>query len=305
VNPADPPLVSVIIPSYNHASYIGKAIQSVLNQTYSNLEIIVVDNHSQDNTLKVINSFNSKVQIRFMEIRNNGVIAASRNMGIKEARGEWIAFLDSDDTWLPEKIEKVVAAASSGLGFDVVCHNEYKVFENLPERKELRHGPYVNDFYKALLTGGNRLSTSATVVRRSFLEINKLHFNEAVEFVTVEDYALWLDLARAGARFKFIEDFLGEYFIHSSNNSGSLQRHWKNNENLVHFHLFSVQDFTDSPSEIWTRLKAKYRLSQLKQSLVNRQLFLALRLFARVIFESPFDTLRYLHKRNSTHIKKY
>jgi glycosyltransferase involved in cell wall biosynthesis len=90
------PLVSVVIPTYNHARYLGRALQSVLDQTYKNWEAIVIDNHSTDNTAELIASFADQ-RITYLKIHNNGVIAASRNAGIRAAKGEWLAFLDSDD----------------------------------------------------------------------------------------------------------------------------------------------------------------------------------------------------------------
>jgi glycosyltransferase involved in cell wall biosynthesis len=105
---SDQPLVSVVIPSYNHANFIGKAVQSVLDQTYNKYEIIVIDNHSNDGTHEIVASFEKKAIIRMLDINNNGIIAASRNMGISAAQGEWVAFLDSDDSWMPDKLEKTM-----------------------------------------------------------------------------------------------------------------------------------------------------------------------------------------------------
>ncbi len=85
------PLVSIVIPTYNHANYLRKALQSVLDQTYKNWEAIVIDNHSTDDTKKVINKFNDP-RIRYLKIHNYGVIAKSRNAGILAAKGEWVAF---------------------------------------------------------------------------------------------------------------------------------------------------------------------------------------------------------------------
>src|SRR4051812_44716056 len=101
------PLVSVVIPTYNHAQFLGRALGSVIAQTYTNWEAIVVDNHSQDDTDAVVAS-QSDPRIKLLKIHNNGVIAASRNKAMREARGEWIAFLDSDDAWYPEKLAVLI-----------------------------------------------------------------------------------------------------------------------------------------------------------------------------------------------------
>ncbi len=108
------PTVSVVIPTYNRAHLVGRAIQSVLNQTYQDFEIIVVDDGSTDNTEEVVKSFNDP-RIRYLRHDQNRGGSAARNTGINMARGEYIAFQDSDDEWLPEKLEK-----------------QMRVFENAP-----------------------------------------------------------------------------------------------------------------------------------------------------------------------------
>ena len=95
------PLVSVIIPTYNRAKYLRQCIESVLSQDYPNLEIIVVDNGSTDNTPEILASFGNKIKCLKEE---KGGASASRNKGLRAARGEFIAFLDSDDFYLPGKI---------------------------------------------------------------------------------------------------------------------------------------------------------------------------------------------------------
>ena len=94
---------SVIIPTYNMAGFLFYSIKSVLRQNYKNFEIIVIDNCSQDNTKKVVKNFRNK-KIRIFQIKNNGVIGKSRNLGIKKARGNWVAFLDADDQWFKNRL---------------------------------------------------------------------------------------------------------------------------------------------------------------------------------------------------------
>src|SRR3989338_2810117 len=99
------PIVSIVIPTYNRACDLERALKSVLAQTYSNWEALVVDNHSSDNTDDVVKSLNDS-RLKLFKIHNDGVIAASRNAGVKHATGEYIAFLDSDDWWMPQKLEE-------------------------------------------------------------------------------------------------------------------------------------------------------------------------------------------------------
>ena len=139
--------VSVIIPTYNHAKFLAKAIKSVLDQTYTNFEIIVIDNHSTDNTNEVVNSFND-ARLKLLKVHNNGVIAISRNKGILEAKGDWIAFLDSDDFWYPSKLETAMNFALQNDEYEVICTNELMVNSKTGIDKVLRYGPYENNFYK-------------------------------------------------------------------------------------------------------------------------------------------------------------
>lgn len=101
-------LVSIITPSYNCAKYIGETIKSVLNQTYTNWEMLIVDDCSTDNTEEIVKSFCDD-RIRYLKNEKNSGAAVSRNYALREAKGRWMAFLDSDDMWMPEKLEHQIA----------------------------------------------------------------------------------------------------------------------------------------------------------------------------------------------------
>ena len=100
-------LVSVIMPSWNTGKFIAESIQSVIDQTYKNWELLIVDDCSTDNTDQVVASFNDD-SIRYLKNKKNSGAALTRNKAIREARGEWIAFLDSDDLWFPKKLERQI-----------------------------------------------------------------------------------------------------------------------------------------------------------------------------------------------------
>lgn len=106
------PTVSVIIPTYNRSGFIARAIKSVLDQTYQDFEIIIVDDCSTDNTEEVLNSFKDH-RIRYIKLKANGGAQAARNVGIKSASGKYVTFLDSDDAWMPEKLYLQVKIAST------------------------------------------------------------------------------------------------------------------------------------------------------------------------------------------------
>ena len=102
-------LVSIIMPSYNTAPYIAETIGSVLKQTYQNWELIIIDDCSSDNTDQIVKPFFSDERIKYIKNEKNSGAAVSRNRALREAKGKWIAFLDSDDLWMSEKLEKQIS----------------------------------------------------------------------------------------------------------------------------------------------------------------------------------------------------
>ena len=134
-----PPFFSVVIPTYNCADFLKRALTSVFVQTYQNFEIIVIDNSSTDNTQKVLKNFSNQ-KLKVIRVNNKGIIGYSRNKGIDSARGEWIAFLDSDDVWKPEKLEKVRDAIKHNKNVILFCHDEWYVV-NGKRKNRSRYGP--------------------------------------------------------------------------------------------------------------------------------------------------------------------
>lgn len=122
-------LVSIIMPSYNTAQYIAASIRSVQAQTYENWELLIVDDCSTDNSDAVVAPFLSNARIRYLKNEVNSGAAASRNYALREARGRWIAFLDSDDLWHPEKLERQITFMETKD-----CHFSYTCYEQIDER---------------------------------------------------------------------------------------------------------------------------------------------------------------------------
>jgi glycosyltransferase involved in cell wall biosynthesis len=208
------PSVSVVIPTFNHAKFLRAALESVRAQTFVDWEIVVVNNFSEDETVAVVESFEDP-RIRLVNFANHGVIAAARNHGLSLTQAPFVAFLDSDDSWYPEKLR--LCMDKLAYGYDLVCHAE--VWVGPGERlRPVHYGPEERATYEGLLLNGNCISTSAVVLRRSWLD-RVGQFNENPRYVTAEDYELWLKLAKEGAKFGFIDKVLGIYRIHDSNNS--------------------------------------------------------------------------------------
>ena len=207
-------LVSVIMPTYNQSAYIKEAISSVLSQSYSNLELIIIDNYSTDNTMEIVDSFFDK-RIQYYKFRNHGVIASSRNFGFTKSHGEYIAFIDSDDVWESLKLEyqiphiQSVSCVSTNFkpigdidGFinyiNSSLKDEYKDFEYDEVAQE------------------NPVITSSVLIRRDiFLQEKGFDENEAYKFI--EDFELWLRVAYLGP-IRILNEPLVQYRIYHKPN---------------------------------------------------------------------------------------
>lgn len=224
-------LVDVVIPTYNQAVYLKTALGSLQSQQFDGWRALVIDNFSTDETAQVVSSFNDP-RIGYVQFANHGIIAASRNVGIRAAAGEFIAFLDSDDWWMPQKLSRCVDLLQQQ--YDLVCHAEE--WRNGPKTRVVQYGPHSRATYRSLLIRGNRLSTSAVVGRTAmFRDVGG--FSEDESFVTAEDYELWMRLARAGYSFHFINETLGVYRMHSESASSSTQRHLLAELSVVNSHF--------------------------------------------------------------------
>ena len=137
---------SVIIPTYNQANLLERCLKSVTQQTFKNYEVIIVDNYSTDNTSKVVKKFGKK--IKYFKIRNRGVIAKSRNLGIKKSKGKWICFLDSDDTWVSYKLKKLFMVQKQ-FPLDIICNAEWILKGK--NKKLWVYGPDDKNFYLKMI----------------------------------------------------------------------------------------------------------------------------------------------------------
>jgi len=212
------PKVSIIVPTFNQGHFLREAINSVLAQTLPGWELIIVDNFSIDSTSEIVSSF-ADSRIRYKRFRNHGVIGRSRNFGVSLARAPVIAFLDSDDTWAPEKLESCISVLNNESA-DIVCHSETWRGPN-DQSRLVHYGPTNRSTFKNLVLRGNCLSTSATLMsKKKFLDV--AGFREDEQINTAEDYDLWIRLAQAGANFTFLRKNLGVWRVHEAGSSRSL-----------------------------------------------------------------------------------
>ena len=238
-------IFSVIIPTYNREDILPKCIDSVLNQTFKEFELIIVDNGSTDNTKELIESYKQKDnRIKYIWQENSGSPAGSRNTGIKNASSEWIAFLDSDDYWYENKLQEVSNIINT-VDDNIIAVSHYEDKEvNSMLTSLLKHGEALTSKpYNELLFNGNSLSTSAMCVRRDkILDIGM--FDTQKDYFAVEDYDLWMRLSKIG-EFVYIKKPLGVFCISGSNMSGNVELI---NDNLKTL-LFNHFDTLDSSNK--------------------------------------------------------
>ncbi len=205
-------LVSIIMPSYNTAKFIPETIESVLAQTYANWELIIVDDCSADNTDEAVKPFLSDTRIHYIKNEKNSGAAVSRNRALREAKGKWIAFLDSDDLWMPDKLKKQIAfMETNGYRFSYTNYIEIDEKSN-PNGKSIT---------------GPRKITKHRMYDYCWMGCLTVMYNaEFVGLVQVEDikknndYAMWLKACKKADCY-LLDEVLAKY----RKRSGSISNH--------------------------------------------------------------------------------
>jgi len=210
-------LVSVIIPVYNREKLIKSCIDSVIQQSYENLEIIIVNDGSDDGTEIEIMKYNDN-RIKYYYQKNSGKPAAARNLGLRNARGEYIAFLDSDDIWNPNKIERQLSFFTNNI---LLLTSEIFYFNNAISNKQKRMSldiPVIYCITIDKLIKNNLIATSSVIMRKSLLSLIG-YFNETIEGIG-EDWDYWLRVLQYKRDSVYLlSEKLTGYRIHSSNYS--------------------------------------------------------------------------------------
>ncbi len=215
------PLVSVIMPAYNSADFIAEAIQSVLQQTNKNWELLIIDDASEDNTVKIIEKFASEdPRIHFFQNKTNKGAGISRNIGTKAAKGSYIAFLDADDLWLPEKLETQLEFMEKN-NLEMTFSSYYMINEfgqELPNKVQalpvLTYAKLLKSNYVGNLTG--------------IYSVKKLGKIYSPTLRKRQDWALWLTILKRIGSTKGIREPLAKYRIREnsiSNNKAALLKY--------------------------------------------------------------------------------
>lgn len=214
--------ISVVIPAYNSEAYIETAICSVLNQTLQPMEIIIIDDGSSDGTVSVIQNLAAQYpQIRFFQNGRNCGVSITRNRGVAAAHGAWVAFLDSDDQWQPEKLEKQMALLQetngdfcfTGSSYVDECGNPYEGMFSVPETVDRKQ-----------LLRQNVISCSSVLIRKDIMakhpmESDRIH----------EDFAAWLRILEEVPVAYGLNEPLLIYRISSDSKSGNKLKSFKMN----------------------------------------------------------------------------
>lgn len=218
-------LVSIVMPAYNCRKYISEAIQSVVNQTYENWELIIVDDHSTDGTDEIVKRFKKQdTRIQYYQSESNEGPAASRNKAITMAKGEFIAFLDSDDVWMSQKLEIQIDFMKKNDY--AICCSAYKKIDECGNSLHKAYVPYSKTDYWRCFFLSNPIGNSTVVYSRKILG------HQVIPNIKKRnDFALWLQLLKQEKNIYGLKEILVQYRVRrnsvSSFKMSLLKYHWK------------------------------------------------------------------------------
>jgi glycosyltransferase involved in cell wall biosynthesis len=226
-------LVSIITPSYNSLEFITQTIDSVINQTYQDWEMIIIDDCSPDNANEIIEEYiKNDDRINLIKLENNIGPANARNEGIKQAKGKYIAFLDSDDIWLPQKLEKQVKFMQDN-NLAVTCSSYYTIDE---EDKRMNTRVVKESFSYSDMLKSNHIGNLTGIYDCE--KLGKIYMDN----VGHEDYTLWLKIMKIVGKTKAIVEPLAEYRILNNSISANklkvLKWQWNIYRNIIGLNIF-------------------------------------------------------------------
>lgn len=211
------PLVSVIVPSYNHANYIFQTLESIFNQTYDNIELIVIDDCSNDDSVNVINSIKAKHDFIFISHKINQGLSNTLNEAINIARGKYISAIASDDYWPDYKIAVQVDILEKHPEY-AVCFGKQIGFNNEGKQKQFENiTAYSGYIFDELITWRICIPALTAMIRKICLDEVGLYDNK----IAIEDWYMWLKLSKKYP-FYFYDAYLGFYRLHENNMSKKL-----------------------------------------------------------------------------------
>jgi glycosyltransferase involved in cell wall biosynthesis len=210
------PLVSIVVPCYNHERYVKETIDSIVNQTYKNIELIVIDDGSKDNSVEVIKKLADKYNFTFIHRPNKG-LSATLNEGIKLSKGKYFCACASDDIYMLDKIEKQVEFMEANPEYGM-CYTNVKITDG---KKTVEHTrKKIGELTFENLLFNNQIFALSVMIKKDVFNTVGLYD----ESLYIEDWDMWLRIANAGYKIGFIEDYLGIYRKHDTNISSNFEK---------------------------------------------------------------------------------
>ena len=288
--------VSIILPTFNRAHTLGRAIDSVLKQTYTDWELIIIDNHSSDKTDQLVENYNNS-KIILLKIHNDGIIAKSRNLGIQQAKGELIAFLDSDDWWTKNKLYESVKEMEFAKA-DLIYHELFKVVkENQIFYPKLKIRKLNVNVFEDLLIGGNCIPNSSVIVKKWVLE--KIgYLCEKREVRTWEDFDAWMRISKITNSFHKINKTLGYVWLGGGNelmgkvDTSSLKQKYANIVAFEKRYKSDIEKYTEMNNAPWSNNFQKgrllFQLKKMDESFVFFQKFKIKQIPASILLKTIY-----------------
>lgn len=252
------PLVSVIIPTFNRERFLREAIESVLNQSYRNVEILVVDDGSTDNTSAVLASYSQDSRLRHFYQKNQGQ-AVAKNHGLAESKGEFVCFLDSDNRWLQGKLEKSLAVFAARPDVDIVYGDIVTIDEFGSEVSRKNMARYSGKI-AAHLFKDNCVSINTSMTRRRCFDV--LGGFETTRR-RADDYEFWLRMSTQ-FNFYYLPEYLSEYRVMDDQISSDKSGRFRSNEELLRNfierfpHVLSIEEQKEGWCRFHTRKGSYY-----------------------------------------------
>jgi len=284
------PLVSIIVPCYNHQKYVKETIESIVNQTYKNIELIVIDDGSKDNSVQVIQELANEYHFTFIYRSNKG-LSATLNEGINLANGKYFCVCASDDKYLFDKIAKQVKFMENNLNYEM-CYGKVIQFNDNDSKKiEIINAP--SGFIFDDLINHNFIPAVTAMVKADLFH----HVGSFDEKLSIEDWDMWLRIA-SKYQIGYMDEYLAYYRQHESNNSlNSLKMYESTRSIIKKWHSYNSYEYIYLSNELSyfnkfaleNKVKA---LSQLKYVFLNLHRLLAWKGIIKLLI--PYSLFRFL-----------
>ena len=278
------PMVSVVIPTYKRSEMLPRAIKSVLSQTYKNVQVVVVDDNNPDSeyrirTKEIVHQFDGDLRVKYVLHEKNMNGSVARNTGIRNADGEIVAFLDDDDVWKPEKIQKQLEAFDSEKIALVYCN--YEIYNETASKISNPNIPFIKgNVFDELMRNNFIGSTSFPLLRKSVVD-DLGGFDVLLE--SSQDYDMWIRMAR-NYYVNYVDEVLVTYYVHGENQiTKSYKKRISGHERIIEKNINYYKSHTKAYCETHRKLLCEYA--------GDGRYFDALKLCGKVFLKSPFSIL--------------